>query len=502
MRHNVLAVMALVNGLAQANRFSWQSNSETDVSKQGLDNEFKSNEVLKPDEDKKWVGSLLDDEDDKKIEEEKKQSKYDHEKLKKLKEKLEKEGVEEEEEEEYETEEKEHKDNKKYDPEHHKEHHGHHAEKHKHHGDHYNAHHYKKPYVIDGKKYDYIHKPIVEHHTYTKYHDPKLSPKCYGDRCDRKPCKECGDDWAQPGCWHCKNHEGNYGEAAKTTKYAPEKTGGEYENAKTYTHKGVTVIVPKQTKVPEKPKEQPKKVVVVVEEEKKKEKEKDICHKVVKGYGENKYEETVCDKIKYHKEPPKQEHKHQDICRKIVSGDGKHRKEEIVCERIEHQKEQPKVHYEPKKEDICDKIKGCPAPAPKPYHPAPAPAPEPQYPEVKPVPAPAPQPQYPKKEEDICDKIKGCPAPAPAPEPQPPKVEPMPAPPPMPEPEEIKPVPVPAPAPPQPPVPVQPEQVRPQGEGSGEAPRVPLTVSKSGASFNSVSIAGTLVVGIVGMMLL
>ena len=407
---------------------------------------------------------------------------------------------------------------------------------------HYDAHHYKKPYVIDGKKYDYIHKPIVEHHTYTKYHDPKLSPKCYGDRCDRKPCKECGDDWAQPGCWHCKNHEGNYGEAAKTTKYAPEKTG-EYENAKTYTHKGVTVIVPKQTKAPEtpkveKPKEQPKKVVVVVEEEKKKEKEKDICHKVVKGHGENKYEETVCDKIKYQKESPKKEHKHQDICRKIVSGHGKYRKEEIVCERIEPQKEQPKVHYEPQKEDVCDKVKGCPAPAPAPVPqpqypkkeedicdkikgcPAPTPAPQPQYPEVKPVPAPAPapqqpkvepipvpapQPQYPKKEEeDICDKIKGCPAPAPtpAPEPQPPKVEPKPAPPPMPKPEEIKPVPVPAPAPPQPPVPVQPEQVRPQGEGSGEAPRVPLTVSKSGASFNTVSIAGTLVVGIVGMMLL
>ncbi|KAF5246495.1 hypothetical protein FAUST_1221 [Fusarium austroamericanum] len=547
MKRNVLAVMAIVNGLAQANRFSWQSEAETDVAKHGHDYEHKSNDVYKAKEDPQSVESLDDDWDDEK-EEEKKQSELDYEKLKLLKEKLraEKEKSEvKEKEKEYEHDKNKHHDYNS-DPKSHKtyDHYkptitGHH----KHHGDHYDVYDYKKPIIVDGKKYDYVHKPITKHHTYTKIHEPEVKPGCYGDRCDRKPCNKCGDNWAQPGCWHCKSHEGE-SEVTKTTKYAPEKTDDKYQGAKTYTHKGVTVIVPKETKAPEapkieKPKEQPKKEEKyedicrkvtkghgehkheeticdrvkhhkgehhkgehhkgehhkgehhkVYVEPKKEEKYEDICRKVTKGHGEHKYEETVCDRIKHHKEEkPKKEHKYEDICRKVTKGHGEHKHEETICDRVKYQKEEhPKVYVEPKKEDICDKIKGCPARAP---------APQPHYPKVEPVPAPAPQPYYPKKE-DICDKIKGCPAPASAPAPAPhyPKLEPGPIPAPRPKPEEIKPVPVPA------PVPVNPEQISPEGKGSEEAPRVPLTVSKSGANFNTISIAGTIVVGIVGVMLL
>jgi hypothetical protein len=516
MKHNVLAVMALVNGLAQANRFSWQSESETDVGKYGHGYEHKSKEVFKAKEDEILDQLYPDWKDDKKGEEEKKQSELDLEKLKLLKEKL-----RDEEEEETEAEEKEYEHGHGY----HKGHHDYNSysadpktystyDHYKpavtgHYNNHHDAYNYKKPIIVDGKKYDYAHKPVTEHHTYTKIHEPTVKPDCHGDRCDRKPCNKCGDDWAQPGCWHCKNHEGDYGEETKTTKYAPEKTDDKYHGAKTYTHKGVTVVVPKETKAPEAPKiEKPK------EQPKKEEKYEDICRKVIKGHGEHKYEETICDRVKHQKEEqPKKEHKHEDICRKVTKGHGEHKHEETICDRIKYQKEEqpkvyvqpkkedpckkvtkghgehkheeticdrikhqkeehPKVYVEPKKEDICKKIKGCPAPAPQPHYevkpvPIPAPAPAPQYPEAEPVPAPAPQPQYPKVE------------PVPAPAPAPPANIPVPA-----------------------PVPVNPEQVQPQGEDYGEAPRVPLTVSKSGASFNTVSIASTIFVGIIGMMLL
>ncbi|GKU20357.1 unnamed protein product [Fusarium langsethiae] len=461
MKRNVLAVMAIVNGLAQANRFSWQSEVETDVGKHGQDYEHKSTEAYKAKEDKKEVSSLFNDwDDDKKVEEEKKESKSDYEKLKLLKDKL----KDEEEEEETEVKEKEkeyeHDKNKHHGHGYNKEHYDYNADPkahktydhhkpaitghHKHHDNHYDVYDYKEPIIVDGKKYDYVHKPITKHHTYTKIHEPEVKPGCNGDRCDRKPCNKCGDDWAQPGCWHCKNHEG---EETKTTKYAPEKTDDKYNGAKTYTYKGVTVVVPKETKAPEAP------------------------------------------KIEKPKEQPKKEEKYEDICRKVTKSHGGHKYEETICDRVKHQKEeQPKVYVEPKKENICDKIKGCPAPQPQ------------------------PQPQYPKKE-DTCDNIKGCPAPvpvpqpqypkvepvtvpAPAPAPQYPKVEPIPAPAPIPKPEEIKPVPVPA------PVPVNPEQVSPEGKRFEEAPLVPLTVSKSGANYNTASIVGTIVVGIVGVMLL
>ncbi|RGP58715.1 hypothetical protein FSPOR_11839 [Fusarium sporotrichioides] len=517
MKRNVLAVMAIVNGLAQANRFSWQSEVETDVGKHGQDYEHKSTEAYKAKEDKQEVSSLFNDwDDDKKVEEEKKESKSDYEKLKLLKDKLKDEEEEEEEEEEEKEKEYEHDKNKHHGHGYNKEHYDYNADPkahktydhhkpaitghHKHHGNHYDVYDYRESIIVDGKKYNYVHKPITKHHTYTKIHEPEVKPGCYGDRCDRKPCNKCGDDWAQPGCWHCKNHEG---EETKTTKYAPEKTDDKYNGAKTYTYKGVTVVVPKETKAPEAPKiekhkEQPKKEEKyedicrkvtkghgehkyeeticdrvkhqkgehpkVYVEPKKEEKYEDICRKVTKGHGEQKYEETVCDHVKKEQQPKKEE-KYEDICRKVTKSHGEHKFEETICDRVKHQKEeQPKVYVEPKNENICDKIKGCPAPVP---------APQPQYPKVEPVPAPAP-----------------------APAPQYPKVEPIPAPAPIPKPEEIKPVPVPA------PVPVNPEQVSPEGKGFEEAPRVPLTVSKSGANYNTASIVGTIVVGIVGVMLL
>ncbi|KFA79396.1 hypothetical protein S40288_06099, partial [Stachybotrys chartarum IBT 40288] len=34
------------------------------------------------------------------------------------------------------------------------------------------------------------------------YHPPP--PPCRDGNCPKKSCDKCGDEWAKPGCWHCK----------------------------------------------------------------------------------------------------------------------------------------------------------------------------------------------------------------------------------------------------------------------------------------------------------
>ncbi|KAF5963974.1 cyclin-dependent kinase inhibitor 1c [Fusarium bulbicola] len=446
MRYNVLAFMALVNGLAQANRFDWQSESKADVAKHEHKNA--ADPVFKVEVNKGHSAGNKGQLESGKI---KKQGEKAEEEVKKLEEKLQKK------EDELELKAAQAGGNRHH-------HHSHSslyspdptydpATKttgyHRHHSGHLQ----KGPYTLDGEKYDYIHKPKV--HFYTSYttHAPTLSPGCVGDKCSRKPCKECHGNWAQPGCWHCKAH-GATGEevaeqVAKTTKHAPKETKAKEEeveveekkkkkkdpHAKTYTHGDKTVIVPKETKAPEATRPEAPQIeqphtegpkVIVIEEPKKKPK------------GEKKSEEEKEEKEKYHKQKPKHEYPKEEP---------KHK----------HHKE------EPKKEDICSKPKGChphQAPAPAPHHevkPAPAPA---LHHEVKPAPAPVPAPHYPEQKP------------------------------------EVQPVPVPDPAP------AQPEGAKPEEGKHGNAPSVPITVPKSGATYNRVSVGIAVFAGIASMMLL
>ncbi|KAF5535285.1 cyclin-dependent kinase inhibitor 1c [Fusarium mexicanum] len=498
MRYNVLAFMALVNGLAQANRFDWQSESQADVAKHEHKNA--ADPVFKVEVNEGHSAGNKNQLESGKL---KKQGEKAEEEVKKLEEKLQKK------EDELELKAAQAGGNRH--------HHHRHSSSYSpdptygpatkttgyHH--HHSGHLQKGPYTLDGEKYDYIHKPKV--HFYTSYttHAPTLSPGCVGDKCSRKPCKECHGNWAQPGCWHCKAH-GATGEevaeqVAKTTKHAPKETKAKEEeeeveekkkkkdpHAKTYTHGDKTVIVPKETMAPEATRPEAPQIeqphtegpkVIVIEEPKKKPK------------GEKKSEEEKEEKEKYHKEKPKHEypkeepkheypkeepkHKHhkeepkkEDICDKVH-----HHGQPSICDKIKHQHH--KVD-EPKKEDICSKPKGChphQAPAPAPHHevkPAPAPAPAPHH-EVKPAPSPVPAPHYPEQKPEV------QPVPVPAPAPQQPA-----------------PAPVPAPA--------QPEGAKPEEGKHGNAPSVPITVPKSGATYNRVSVGIAVFAGIASMMLL
>ncbi|KAF4438483.1 hypothetical protein F53441_12764, partial [Fusarium austroafricanum] len=527
MRYNALAVMALVNGLAQANRFDWQSESKVDVAKhhhksptdpvfkvevkeehQAVDKDQLDADInKKKDEDErvelvvegakhgsqgnveakvytpaeveklKMEKGKAEEErrEAKKLEklEGKKLEKLEGKKLEKLEDKLKKKK---EELEAAETGGRRH---------HHSSHSSSSDPTYTSYGNptvtttttyyHHTTHSHKGPYTLDGETFDYIHKPKLHHHTSYTTHEPSLSPDCVGDRCGRKPCNKCDGNWAQPGCWHCKNHESPGEEAAeavaKTFEHASKKTKVKDDaNAMTYTYGDKTVIVPKETKAPEAPQvEEPHKArpkVIVVEQPKKESKEEKKYEEEKEGEKEGekeeekKYEEKPKHKYpeekpkhKYLKEEhkheyPKEEHKKENICDKV-----QHNGEPSICDKLKHQ-HKPELHkvHEPKKEDICDKVKGChshgEAPAPH-YHevkpaPAPDPAPEPapNYHEHKPKPAPAPAlpPQYPEKKPE---EINPAPVPAPAPAPAPaPNLEV--------KPEEVRPVPVPAPAPGQP----------------------------------------------------
>ncbi|KAL9567953.1 hypothetical protein ACKAV7_007781 [Fusarium commune] len=441
MRYNAFAFMVLVNGLAQANRFDWQSESKADVAKHehknAPDTVFKVevNEGHRAGNKGQLEAGKLKKEEEKAEEEAKKLE----EKLQKKEDELQLKAAQAGGNRHHHHTHSSYSPDPTYDPVtrttgyHH----------------HHSGHLQKGPYTLDGEKFDYIHKPKVHFHTSYTTHAPTLSPGCVGDKCARKPCKECNGNWAQPGCWHCKAH-GATGEevaeqAAKTTKHAPEETKAKEEEeedkkekdpyAKTYTHGDKTVIVPKETKAPEatRPeapqieqlhKEGPK--VIVIEEPKKKPEE------------EKKLEEKKEEKKKYPDEKPKHEY--------------------------------PKE--KPKKEDICSKPKGC-----HPHDQAPAPAPAPHH-EVKPLPAPVPAPHYPEQKPEI------QPAPIPAPAPQQPEQKPG----------EVQPAPAPAPA--------QPEGAKPEEGKHGNAPSVPITVPKSGATYNRVSVGIAVFAGIASMMLL
>ncbi|KAF4345446.1 hypothetical protein FBEOM_555 [Fusarium beomiforme] len=479
MRYNAFAFMALVNGLAQANRFDWQSESKADVTKHEYKNPtdpvFKvevneSQRVGNKDQleanNKKGKNGVVDlvvdgakpgsEGDNKgKVNTPTQAEKSKSEEAKKLEEKLEEKL--EKKENELELDGASAEENRGH-------HHTHHSPSpdptydpatkttgyHHHHSDHLQ----KGPYILDGEKYDYIHKPKVHHHTSYTTHAPTVSPGCVGDGCARKPCNQCNGNWAQPGCWHCKDHEATGEEAAeatKTTKHVPEKTKAKEEkegkgsDVKTFTHGDKTIIVPKETKAPEAPrverphKEGPK--VIVIEKPNQSEEKK-------------KYPEKEPKKEYPKKECPKEESKKESTCN--------------ICDAVKHKhKEEPKVHA-PKKDSICDNVNSCP---PHGHAPAPVPAPSHHY-EHKPVPAPAPP----------CE-VK--PAPVPAPDPHYPNVKP----------EEVKPAPVPVPAP-------QGEAAKPEEGKHGNAPSVPITVPKSGASYNTVSIGIAVLAGIASMTLL
>lgn len=460
--------MALVNGLAQANRFDWQSESKADVAKHEHKNA--ADPVFKVEVNE---GHRAGNKGQVEVGKLKKEEEKAEEEAKKLEEKLQKK-----------EDELELKAAQARGSRHHRHTHSSYSPDptydpvtrttgyHRHHSGHLQ----KGPYTLDGEKFDYIHKPKVHFHTSYTTHAPTLSPGCVGDKCARKPCKECNGNWAQPGCWHCKAH-GATGEevaeqAAKTTKHAPEETKVKEEEeedkkekdpyAKTYTHGDKTVIVPKETKAPEATRpeapqiEQPHKEgpkVIVIEEPKKKPEE------------EKKLEEKKEEKKKYPDEKPKHEYpkeepKKEDICDKVH-----HHGQPSICDKIKHQHH--KVD-EPKKENICSKPKGC-----HPHHQAPAP-----HHEVKLVPAPVPAPHYPEQKPEI------QPAPIPAPAPQQPEQKPG----------EVQPAPAPA--------PVQPEGAKPEEGKHGNAPSVPITVPKSGATYNRVSVGIAVFAGIASMMLL
>ncbi|WKT44754.1 hypothetical protein QSH57_009607 [Fusarium oxysporum f. sp. vasinfectum] len=427
MRYNAFAFMALVNGLAQANRFDWQSESKADVAKHEHKNA--ADPVFKVEVNE---GHRAGNKGQVEVGKLKKEGEKAEEEAKKLEEKLQKK-----------EDELELKAAQARGSRHHRHTHSSYSPDptydpvtrttgyHRHHSGHLQ----KGPYTLDGEKFDYIHKPKVHFHTSYTTHAPTLSPGCVGDKCARKPCKECNGNWAQPGCWHCKA-PGATGEevaeqAAKTTKHAPEET-------KTYTHGDKTVIVPKETKAPEATRPEAPQI-----EQPHKEGPKKPKHEYPKEEPKHEY-----PKEEPKHEYPKGEPKKEDICDKV------HRHgQPSICDKIKHQHH--KVD-EPKKENICSKPKGC-----HPHHQAPAPAPAPHH-EVKLVPAPVPAPHYPEQKPEI------QPAPIPAPAPQQPEQKPG-------EPEEGK---------------------------HGNAPSVPITVPKSGATYNRVSVGIAVFAGIASMMLL
>ncbi|KLP02294.1 Uncharacterized protein Y057_2455 [Fusarium fujikuroi] len=398
MRYNALAFMALVNGLAQANRFDWQSESKADVAKHEHKNA--ADPVFKVEVNK---GQLEAGKLKKEGEKAEQQAKKLEEKLQKKEDELELKAAQAGGNRHHHHSHSSYSPDPTYDP----------ATKTTGYHHHHSGHLQKGPYTLDGEKYDYIHKPKVHFHTSYTTHAPTLSPGCVGDKCSRKPCKECHGNWAQPGCWHCKalgaTGEEVAEQVAKTTKHAPKETKAKEEekeeeeeeeekkekdpHAKTYTHGDKTVIVPKETKAPEATRpeapqiEQPHKEgpkVIVIEDPKKKPEEK-------------KSEE---EKETYHDEKPKHEH--------------------------------PKE--EPKKEDICDKVH---------HHGQPS----------------------------ICDKIEH----------QHHKVD-------EPKKENIS--------------PAQPEGAKPEEGKYGNAPSVPVTVPKSGATYNRVSVGVAVFAGVASMMLL
>ncbi|KAF5652550.1 cyclin-dependent kinase inhibitor 1c, partial [Fusarium sp. NRRL 25303] len=373
MRYNALAFMALVNGLAQANRFDWQSESKANVAKHEHKNA--ADPVFKVEVNK---GQLEAGKLKKEGEKAEQQAKKLEEKLQKKEDELELKAAQAGGNRHHHHSHSSYSPDSTYDP----------ATKTTGYHHHHSGHLQKGPYTLDGEKYDYIHKPKVHFHTSYTTHAPTLSPGCVGDKCSRKPYKECHGNWAQPGCWHCKalgaTGEEVAEQAAKTTKHAPKETKAKEEeeeeekkekdpHAKTYTHGDKTVIVPKETKAPEATRpeapqiEQPHKEgpkVIVIEDPKKKPEEK-------------KSEEEKEEKEKYHdekpkhefpKEKPKEEPKHEhpkeepkkeDICDKVH-----HHGQPSICDKIKHQHH--KVD-EPKKKNICSKPKGC--------HPHQAPAP-------------------------------------------------------------------------------------------------------------------------------
>ncbi|KAF4494115.1 hypothetical protein FAGAP_9758 [Fusarium agapanthi] len=474
MRYNVLAFMALVNGLAQANRFDWQSESKADVAKHehknAADPVFKVevNEGHSAGNKGQLEAGKLKKEGEKAEEEAKKLE----EKLQKKEDELELKAAQAGGNRHHHHSHSSYSPDPTYDP----------ATKTTGYHHHHSGHLQKGPYTLDGEKYDYIHKPKVHFHTSYTTHAPTLSPGCVGDKCSRKSCKECHGNWAQPGCWHCKAH-GATGEevaeqAAKTTKHAPKETKAKEEeeeeeekkkkkkdpHAKTYTHGDKTVIVPKETKAPEATRPEAPQIeqphtegpkVIVIEEPKKKPEGK-------------KSEEEKDEKEKYHKEEPKHEYpkeepKKEDICDKVH-----HHGQPSICDKIKHQHH--KVD-EPKKEDICSKPKGC--------HPHQAPAPAPHH-EVKPAPVPVPAPHHPEQKPEV------QPVPVPAPAPQQPEQKPG----------EVQPAPALVPAP------AQPEGAKPEEGKHGNAPSVPITVPKSGATYNRVSVGIAVSAGIASLMLL
>ncbi|KAF5651192.1 cyclin-dependent kinase inhibitor 1c [Fusarium sp. NRRL 52700] len=478
MRYNALAFMALVNGLAQANRFDWQSESKADVAKHEHKNA--ADPVFKVEVNE---AGKLKKEGDKAEEEAKKLE----EKLQKKEDELELKAARAGGNRHHHHSHSSYSPDPTYDP----------ATKTTGYHHHHSGHLQKGPYTLDGEKYDYIHKPKVHFHTSYTTHAPTLSPGCVGDQCSRKPCKECHGNWAQPGCWHCKalgaTGEGVSEKAAKTTKHAPKETKAKEEeeeeqkkekdpHAMTYTYGDKTVIVPKETNAPkatrpeapqiERPHKEGPKVIVIEEPKKKPEEEKK------KSEEENVEKEKYPDEKPKHEYPkekpkheyPKEEPKKEDICDKVH-----HHGQPSICDKIKHKHH--KVD-EPKKEDICSKPKGChphQAPAPALHHevkPAPAPSPAPQH-EVKPAPAPVPAPHHPEQKPEI------QPVPLPAPAPQQPEQKPG----------EVQPAPVPAPA--------QPEEGK-----HGNTPSVPITVPKSGATYNRVSVGIAVFAGFASMMLL
>ncbi|KAK2681078.1 hypothetical protein RAB80_002871 [Fusarium oxysporum f. sp. vasinfectum] len=393
MRYNAFAFMALVNGLAQANRFDWQSESKADVAKHEHKNA--ADPVFKVEVNE---GHRAGNKGQVEVGKLKKEGEKAEEEAKKLEEKLQKK-----------EDELELKAAQARGSRHHRHTHSSYSPDptydpvtrttgyHRHHSGHLQ----KGPYTLDGEKFDYIHKPKVHFHTSYTTHAPTLSPGCVGDKCAGKPCKECNGNWAQPGCWHCK---------------APGATDK-------------TVIVPKETKAPEATRPEAPQI-----EQPHKEGPKKPKHEYPKEEPKHKY--------------PKGEPKKEDICDKVH-----HHGQPSICDKIKHQHH--KVD-EPKKENICSKPKGC-----HPHHQAPAPAPAPHH-EVKLVPAPVPAPHYPEQKPEI------QPAPIPAPAPQQPEQKPG-------EPEEGK---------------------------HGNAPSVPITVPKSGATYNRVSVGIAVFAGIASMMLL
>ncbi|KAF4951481.1 hypothetical protein FGADI_7447 [Fusarium gaditjirri] len=473
MRYNAFAFMALVNGLAQANRFDWQSESKADVAKHehknAADPVFKVevNEGHRAGNKGQLEGGKLKKEEEKAEEEAKKLA----EKLQKKEDELELKAAQAGGNRHHHHTHSSYSPDRTYDP----------VTKTTGYHHHHSGHLQKGPYTLDGEKFDYIHKPKVHFHTSYTTHAPTLSPGCVGDKCARKPCKECNDNWAQPGCWHCKAYgatgQGVAEQAAKTTKHVPEETKAKEEEededekgkdsyAKTYTYGDKTIIVPKETKAPEATRSEAPRIeqphtegpkVIVIEEPKKKLEEEEKKYHDEKPKHEYPKEKP---KLAYPKEEPKKE----DICEKVH-----HHGQPSICDKIKHQHH--KVE-EPKKEEICSKPKGC-----HPHNQAPAPAPAPHH-EAKPVPAPVPAPHYPEQKSEI------QPAPIPAPVPQQPEQKPG----------EVQPAPAPAPA--------QPEGAKPEEGKHGNAPSVPITVPKSGATCNRVSVGIAVFAGIASMILL